>query len=166
MKHARQSGSTLLEFTLVGIPMMFVLISTFEVSRLAWNYHTLTAAVAEATRYAIVHGKNCGRAPNNCTITVGDVARRLHAKGVGLAPQDMTVTLVSNAGSITCRLDQCLGNGNMWPPATANEPGMEIRISASHDILSMIAMNWPGGGSVKPFGLLQLRASSREAIQY
>lgn len=166
MKPDNKRGSTLLEFTLVGIPMIFVLISTFEVSRLAWNYHTLTAAVAEAARYAIVHGKNCSRPPNSCAVTVADVATRFRVRALGLAPEDVNVTLTSNAGSITCRLDQCLGNGYVWPPAPANEPGLEIQISASHQIMSMIAMNWPGGGSVQPFGFLRLQASSREAIQY
>ena len=45
-------GSTLLEFTLVGIPVIFVLISTIEMARGMWMYHTLCHAVKEAARFA------------------------------------------------------------------------------------------------------------------
>ena len=37
----RERGTTLLEFTLVGIPLIFLLISTVEISRGMWQYHTL-----------------------------------------------------------------------------------------------------------------------------
>jgi Flp pilus assembly protein TadG len=34
-------GSSILEFVLVGIPIIFVLISLFEISRGMWTYHTM-----------------------------------------------------------------------------------------------------------------------------
>jgi Flp pilus assembly protein TadG len=45
-----RGGTSLVEFTLVGIPMIFLLISTFEVARGMWEYHTLAYAVKEGTR--------------------------------------------------------------------------------------------------------------------
>ena len=33
MRRARSRGNTMVEFTLVGIPIMFALISVFEISR-------------------------------------------------------------------------------------------------------------------------------------
>jgi hypothetical protein len=45
----RQRGSAMIEFTLVGIPMIFLLISIFEISRAMWNYHTLAFAIREGT---------------------------------------------------------------------------------------------------------------------
>ena len=44
-----RTGSTLIEFTLVGIPLIFVLISTFEMARGMWNYQTLAYAVRAGT---------------------------------------------------------------------------------------------------------------------
>ena len=38
---SRCGGQSLVEFTLVGIPLIFVLISVFEISRGMWMYHTL-----------------------------------------------------------------------------------------------------------------------------
>src|SRR5579871_5563504 len=75
----KRSGQSLIEFTLVGIPLIFVLISVFEISRGMWIYHTLAYSVKNGVRYASVHGINCvGSAtnsklqnPNNCTVNMG-----------------------------------------------------------------------------------------------
>ncbi len=166
MKRKAQRGNSLLEFTLVGIPMIFVLISIFDMSRLVWSYHTLTAAVADAARYAIVHGKNCGTAPNDCAVSVAQVAQRLKSSGVGLPASDVNVSLTSVGGTTTCVLATCLTNHTTWPPAPSNEPGMAIEISATYPILSMTSMLWPGSRSVGPFGRVPLSASSRESIQF
>ena len=77
MKRDRRSrrGNSLLEFTLVCIPLMFVLISIVEISRYMWTYHTLAFAVKRAARFAIVHGKGCADASAACPATVGNVAQ-------------------------------------------------------------------------------------------
>ncbi len=166
MKRRRQRGNSLIEFTLVGIPMIFVLLSIFEVARLGWTFHTLSSAVGATARFAMVHGKNCGQAPNSCAVTVADVARRMKTMGAGLVPAETGLTLVSAGGAITCRLDECLNDGRTWPPAGANEPGWEIEIRATYSIRSMVAMFWPGAGAVAPFGLVRLPASAQEVIQF
>lgn len=166
MKRRRQRGNSLIEFTLIGIPMIFVLVSIFEVARLGWTFHTLSSAVSSTARFAMVHGKNCGKAPNACAITVADVARRMRTMGVGLVPAETDLTLVSAAGTITCRLDKCLGDNTTWPPPGGNEPGWEIEVGATYSIRSMVAMFWPGAGSVAPFGLVRLPANAREVIQF
>ena len=75
----------MIEFTLVGIPMIFLLISIFEISRAMWNYHTLAFAIREATRYAAVHGSGCSTDPHNsCQATVAQVAQRIQDAGIGL----------------------------------------------------------------------------------
>ena len=51
-------GNATIEFTLVGIPLVFVLISTIEMARGMWIYHTLAYAVKEGTRYAVARGQN------------------------------------------------------------------------------------------------------------
>ena len=79
-------GNTIVEFTLVGIPLIFVLISIAEISRAMWAYTTVAHAVREGTRFAIVHGHNCEVAPNTCAgyATIGWIARRIRQGGVGL----------------------------------------------------------------------------------
>lgn len=163
---SRRSGNAVLEFTLVGVPMIFVLISVLEIGRLTWSYHTLTSAVTEGARYAIVHGKNCNQSPNACAVSIGDIASRVKSRGVGLVPTDTQLKLVALNSTTTCRLDECASYLAPWPAPPANEPGMEIEVAATYSVHSMISMFWPGAGSVAPFGLLQLTASSREAIQF
>src|SRR5215831_11346653 len=45
MRRQFQRGATTVEMTLVGIPLMFVLVSIFEMSRGMWVYHTVANAV-------------------------------------------------------------------------------------------------------------------------
>ena len=57
-RRANWRGNATIEFTLVGIPLVFVLISTIEMARGMWIYHTLAYAVKEGTRYAVARGQN------------------------------------------------------------------------------------------------------------
>ena len=51
----RHPGQSLVEFALI-IPIAFFLITGFfDLGRAVFNYSSLTNAVREATRYAIVH---------------------------------------------------------------------------------------------------------------
>ena len=86
----KRLGQTLVEFTFVGIPIIFILISIFEVSRGMWIYHTLAYAAKVGARYASVHGINCiGNTvntslqnPNNCAVNLGPAS----APSAGAAP--------------------------------------------------------------------------------
>jgi Flp pilus assembly protein TadG len=162
-----RKGSSLLEFTLVGVPFIFVLISTFEMARGMWIYHTLTYAVKEATRYAVVHGQNCAVSPNACTVSVGQITTRIRQAGPGLLPADMSVTLTASNGTLNCQLSDCLNNNNVWPTAPGNAVGSDIQISATYPFRSVICMFWPGAGeSVQSIGTFNLPAVSREPIQF
>ena len=55
-----EKGSSMVEFALVGIPLIFILISIFEISRGMWMYETVAHAVREGARYAAVHGQDYG----------------------------------------------------------------------------------------------------------
>jgi Flp pilus assembly protein TadG len=162
-------GSVLLEFTLVGVPMMFVLISVFEISRGMWQYHTLAYAVKEATRYASVHGEDCSIAPNACTITIGNIATVIQQTGAGLIPADMTVTLTPAAGAATSdTLQNLLSSATHWPPASpagTNAVGQPITISAVYPFRSALAMFWPGS-KPESFGTVSFPASSTNRIQF
>src|SRR5882762_5274489 len=75
----RCRGSNILEFTLVGIPLVFILISTFEMARGMWNYHVMAYAVKEGTRYASVHGNNCTDHATNSRFRCRALLRSAHS---------------------------------------------------------------------------------------
>ena len=118
---SEHGGTSLIEFTLVGIPLIFVMISVFEISRGMWIYHTLASAVKAGTRYAIVHGENCAQAPNTCTVTIGQIATQIQAAGPGLMPDQLTLTFTPANGSATTEtLTASLADTTVWPSSTAN----------------------------------------------
>ena len=182
MTHRKKScrGNTVIEFTLVGIPMIFVLISTFEMARGMWLYSTLAAAIKDGARFAIVHGHDCAIPPNSCAVQIRDVANRIAFYGVGLIPADMqNVTFRTSTRTITCpTLRDCLQAGALgdtyWPSgapgAQPPDPGgvrrMALEIRGQYPFQSAIAMFWPGAGRGMNFGTFMLPASARESIQY
>lgn len=172
-------GNTLIEFTLVGIPLVFILISIFEISRGMWLYHTLAYAVREGARFAIVHGNNCNLYPNNCAVTIRDISNRIRDQAVGFVPaQVRNVRFRSDTREVACpTLEDCLKAGPLgdtyWP---AGAPGSEedvggnrgarIEISAEYQFRSAIALFWPGASRGRNFPTFLLPASSKERIQY
>jgi len=178
-KRRGRCGSAMLEFTFVGIPLVFVLISVFEMARGMWVYHTLAYAVKEGVRYAIVHGQNCGIAPNACRITVGQVTTRIKDAGIGLLPNELQIELYygdldPNDGSpvqapLTCNpISSCLGNGAFWPDPENpfSQVGNRISIRGIFPFRSALSMFWPGGGKPVQFGTVNFGATSTEEIQF
>jgi Flp pilus assembly protein TadG len=55
----KQKGSVTIEFAMVGVPLIFALISMVEMSRGMWMYCTQAYALNEAARYVSVHGVDC-----------------------------------------------------------------------------------------------------------
>jgi Flp pilus assembly protein TadG len=164
----RRRGQSLVEFTLVGIPIIFVLISTFEISRGMWIYHTLAYSVKVGVRYASVHGINCvngGGNPNDCLITIAQVAQRIQLNGVGLDPTKTSLTF--SPGGATCTLTACAANNTQWPTpdGVVNAVGQPIRIDIRTQFTSALAMLWPGANPVS-FAAGSLGASSQDHIQY
>ncbi|SRR5579883_3587 len=169
-RRKRQGGNSIIEFTLVGIPLIFVLISIFEIARGMWIYHTLAYSVTEGTRFASFHGIDCTPAAgNSCTKTIADIAAVIKYTAAGLAPDQLTLTFTTNSGaSTTCTLQNCITSytTSAWPPANANLPGMDLVISAKYPFSSAVAMFWPGAASGMVFPTFQLPATSRERIQF
>jgi hypothetical protein len=182
MTHRKKScrGNTVIEFTLVGIPMIFVLISTFEMARGMWLYNTLAAAIKDGARFAIVHGYDCAIPPNSCVVQIRDVANRIAQAGVGLIPAEMhNVTFRTSTRTITCpTLRDCLQGGSLgdtyWPSSAPGarppDPGgarrMFLEIRGEYPFRSAISMFWPGAGRGMNFGTFMLPASARESIQF
>jgi hypothetical protein len=169
MSRRRRRGNTLLEFTLVGIPMIFVIISTFELARGMWLYHTLAYAIKSGTRYSIVHGQNCTLGSNTCAVSIRDIAGVIQSAGTGLPSDSLALTFTpANGSATTCTLSTCIASyTNMWPPAGANAVGLKVKISAVMPFQSMIVMFWPGAGKpINDTGTLNLTADSSESILY
>ena len=177
-----RSGNAILEFTLVGIPVIFLLISIFEIARGMWLYHTLAYAVKEGVRFAIVNGEDCAAIPG-CPVTIADIANHIRLAAVGLADTELEITLTSmrqsasqgaviNGTPVNCApLRACLSRtsqpADLWPPAGGNRPKVDtVLISGAYPFRSAIAMFWPGAGGGMQFGTFRLPASSMEVIQF
>ena len=170
----RQRGSALLEFTLVGIPLIFLMICTVEVSRAMWTYETLAHAVRQATRFTIVKGQNCATSPNTCSVTIARIAQEMQAAGIGLDPSAFTnVTFTAYSGrTIThATLQDCLSDTTSWPATpgstdTGAATGADLEISVVYPFRSAFAFFWPGAGAAVRSALFYFPASSRESIQF
>ena len=187
-----QRGATTIEMTLVGIPIIFLLISTFEMSRGMWMYNTAATAVREGVRFASVHGVNCVKLapgiPNQCDVTANDIVQVIrngagngltHTNNygptgagsaglpLGAAPLMSVVTFKSVSGSFTCNLDgSSTGNCALqWPPDNDNAVKQIIQISIQVPFYSALSMFWPGSSPVK-FSVVNLWASSSDTMQF
>jgi TadE-like protein len=179
----RKLGNATIEFTLVGIPLLCVLISTFEMARGMWLYHTLAYAVKEGARYAVVRGQN---SPNQVTLggtgTIPQmpICQYIIQQGPGLVPHEVTLTFHSaTQADITAPADQCPAS-SFWPPGGTfsspqtsggntivdNQAGQVISINASLSFRSSILMFWPGtqGGMQFPSFIFPAKAS--EVMQF
>jgi Flp pilus assembly protein TadG len=160
-------GNAIVEMSLIGIPIIFVLISIFEVARGMWIYHTLAYALKEGTRYAIVHGQNCSVAPNSCATTVGAIATRIRNAGVGLDPSLLQVQMKSLTDDTGLQsLSALEGDATVFPTGAGASLQAPITFSAEYPFTSALAMLWPGVKVGAKFGSYTLPASSQERIQF
>ncbi len=170
-----ERGNAMIEFTLVGIPLIFILISIFEISRGMWIYDTLAYAAKDAARYAAVRGQQwahaCSGVPD-CPPTIATVAARLQNAGVGLLPDKLEVTFTSATTTVTCGLSDCLSNATCFPSDTCGAnldggtQGLPVTITAKYPFQSAIAMFWPGASGSIVFGTKMLPATARERIMF
>jgi hypothetical protein len=156
--------------TFVGIPLIFTLIMTFEISRGMWMYDTLAHAVKEGVRTAIVHGQNCVPNPptlnNNCTLTIANIASVIQNAGVGLDLNNTNLTFISaGTTNATCTLSGCANNVTTWPPSGANMVGTTIEIDITTPFRSALAGFWPGSKPVS-FSVTTFAANSTDRIHF
>ncbi len=163
-------GSTMLEFVLTAIPLMFAIVSLTWMGIGMWQYHTLEEAVSETARYAAFHGADCvGLA---CATTVEEIANTLAGRAVGIPAGQMNVTLTSAAQNYTCNpLSNCQSNGSAWPSlagntaVTASSAGTNISISATFQFSTPISM-WVPQNGVWQFSAVTLGANSTQPVLY
>ena len=164
-----RKGASTIEMTLVGIPIIFILISVFEIARGMWIYNAAAHAAREGVRFAIVHGANCVYNPsagfnNNCSKTAAEVAAKIRDAGVGLDPATTMVRFTASGSALAqCALNGC--PATLWPPAGQNSVGTVIQIDVITPFNSALAMFWPGAAKVN-FAMVNLGASSSDTIQF
>ena len=170
----RRSGSSMLEFTLVAIPVIFLLVGIFELARGMWIYNSVAHGVKEATRFAIVHGNNCSYSPNSCTVTIGQICGILQFHAAGLPTgQVVNVTLQRETSIHTFTdLTGCLASTEKFPSQvpggalnSGGDQGRWVEIRAAYRFNSALAFYWTGKSGFT-FGRFDLGAVSRERIQY
>jgi Flp pilus assembly protein TadG len=166
-KNWKQRGSTMLEFVLVGIPMIFIFISIFEIARGMWTYHTLAYAVREGARYAAMHGSGCA-SPNTCQVTIGQITGVIKSAGVGLDANSVIATFTPASGSASSdTIKNQLSNSTVWPPSGANAAGQYVTVSLKYPFRTFLAIFWAGDGApLNDSGLFYLPATSTERIQF
>jgi len=159
MKQLQRKGQSLVEFTLVCIPLIFILISIFELARFMWCYHTLAFAVERGARYAVVHG-------NSSSTNVSAVAGIIRTAASGLDPAQMTVALQAGSSTQNCSpLRSCEQVTSQWPDAASNTAGQSVTVAAAYPFRTAMRMFWPGAGSVS-FGVINMSATATEEIRF
>jgi Flp pilus assembly protein TadG len=163
-------GSTLVEFALIGITLLFAWISIIEMSRGMWNYHSLQAAIKIAGGYTALHGATCAEAPNACTIQVKDILSVLRANAIGIPPASVNVTFTSASGTTkSCNpITTCAADTTQWPPVANgdNAVGKDFTIRADYTFRSALAMVAPGPGGPVRFGVFNLPAYTRQFVLF
>lgn len=169
-RKASERGNALIEFTLVGIGLVFVLISTFEMARGMWIYHTLAHVSKEATRFLVVHGAEC-QTRGSCAAesTLGTLSSRVQFHGVGLMPEDLEIQVFINGAQVVgsgggfVSVISLAGSSTVWN-STA-KPGDPIQVVLRYPFRSALAMLWAGSARVD-FTAATLGASSWDTIQF
>lgn len=160
-------GSSLVEFTLVGIPLIFLITSLCSASLNMWQYHNLAYTVDLTTRYIASHGNVCTQSGNSCATTLGSIYTVMSKSGMALDPGKLNVTLTSASGSnTTCQpLSNCAGSSTQWPSSTDNAIGNDVKVFATYKLVNPIIMLWPDGNKVQA-GQFTVGATARQRITF
>jgi Flp pilus assembly protein TadG len=176
----REGGNQILEFTMIGIPLLFILFGVANMSFAMLTLHTMQEACEQGARYAVTHGSTCSAGTNACGITVGKVAAVVANAAAGVSPNQLSVTLtVCTAGDNTCPatgplnqvscspLSSCISNGTPWPSSSNNTAGgYDVIVSADCSVASPIFMYWPSGGTPVKTPSSTFHAYSRQQLMF
>ncbi len=156
-------GNVLLEFTLMGIPVILLTISVVEISLAMWQYHTLEQCAVSGARYVVTHGANCA---GSCSITVGNVVTRITQTGIGLDPAKLSITLKSaNSNTTYNPASSYQTSATAFPPAADAAVGNDITVTVSQTISNPFLMYWPGAANVQQ-SAVTLSGTSRQRIVF
>ena len=165
-------GSTMVEFTLLGIPGLFICMSVLMTGIDMWQFFTLSYAVAQTARFASVHGATCAQTVptvNTCLITRAQVAAYFESQALALSPASTVLTMTDGSGTITCNpVTACPSSSSDFPATTNNAVGSNIAVTATYPISNPLFMFWPGphAGSGVSAATYTLGAGSTQEILY
>ena len=174
MKH-KQSGSTMLEFALCGVPLIFVWISTVQMALGMWHYHTLQYATKAAGAYLATHGAGY-IAQGNSAIEIENIATVLANAATGVPASSVQVTFTAYKSDRTtntthnCELDTCETDTTVWPPNSGgyNTVGNDFEIACEYQWKNSIAMvaGGAGGKGVVNFAAFWLPGHTHQFILF
>lgn len=144
-------GSSLIEFTLLGVPLLFLFTSVMACSIDMWQMYTLSYAVEQTARYAALHGSTCSSGSNTCTIARSDVATFFQKQAMALDASVTTMVINDGSGEVTCTpVSSCPSSTSRFPSVGHNSPVTPdlVTIKATYALVNPIFMFWPGGGAV------------------
>jgi Flp pilus assembly protein TadG len=165
-KTTRRGGFAMVEFTLVGIPPMFLTISIIEASIAMWQYHSMMYANEIVARYAAMHGYGCTQNGNTCTITVGAAAKMIANQAPSFDTSRLNVTLYTNSGNTACApITSCYTSTTQFPSSSDNQVGYDVKFVASYPIYNPLPLMWPGAGQTAG-GEFTLGSTTRQRIVF
>ena len=164
-RDGRRRGSSLIEFTLLGIPVIFLMTSVIAASLDMWQFFTLSYATEITARYAGMHGNTC-ESPNSCTVTLGTVVGFFEKQSIALNSALVVVTFTDGSGTTTCNpITTCAASSATSPNTSYNNVGSNITVAATYKLIDPIAMLWPGSHGVSG-GTFLVGATSTLPILY
>ncbi|MGD1072428.1 MAG: hypothetical protein ABSB15_20070 [Bryobacteraceae bacterium] len=143
MRRGNRRGDALIEFTLLGIPLVFATISVVEVGIDMWEFHNLAFVAGVTSRYISMHGATCAQNGNSCTITVGTIATFFIAEGKALNSGSAIMALTDGSGTTTCNpVSSCTSSATKFPNASYNSVGSNITVKATYTLTNPFFMYW------------------------
>ena len=169
MRQRTTAGNAQIEFALCGVFVIFAMISIFDMARGLWINHTLSQAVRDGTRYAVVHGALNVNPTTNVRLpgsNLRDVYNVVRRSALGMVPSQLRLRFESADGVIDCNPDCPSAELDLpWPPNGAANKNMEIGIQANYPYNSMVVMFFPGSKGIQ-FGRYILGSVARERIAF
>lgn len=140
-RSSARRGTALIEFTLLGIPLLCVTTSVMSIGLDAWQYWSLAYATDNTARYISMHGATCSQNNNVCTITTGQIASFFESQSMALSSASVDVTLTDSSGTTTCNpVSNCASGSAFFPANTANSVGSDITVQATYKLTNPITM--------------------------
>jgi hypothetical protein len=166
-RRRKEGGSAMVEFTMTGVPLLFIWISIVQMAMGMWNYHTLQYAIKQAGAYVSMHGSATGYCKsNNCRVE--DAAAIMAQYAVGMPPSAITMTFTPVASdhstqlaATTCALNSCQTNTTAFPNGNP-----EFEMKAEYQFKTAMAMVSPGASGVIKFSNPWFPAYTHQIVLY
>jgi Flp pilus assembly protein TadG len=115
--HGRgEEGAAIVEMAFSMIILLSVMIGLIETCLALYNYHYVSDAAREGSRYAIVHGSTCAISGVSCTKNTTQIqtyVRGLGYPGVNTSNLTVTTTYSAYPAGGTCVAAGCNGPGDL-----------------------------------------------------